>query len=162
MAAGEVKTQGTHVYFVNPTGPALVKLTCPTGITGIGGGDVDQIEDTCLDETEEHTFMDGLASRDSLTIPFNLVPSDASHQLLYSLKDTSPRPLLHWMVLLSESADPPTLAGSTMTPPATRTSFAFDGVITNVGVDIATNEIVRGTLTVQRRSAIVPTWFEPA
>lgn len=160
--AEDVKTQGTNFYFVNPTGPALVKLSCPTGITGIGGGDVDQIENTCLDETEEHTFVEGLATRDSLTIPFNLRPADASHQLLYSLKDQSPKPVLKMMVLLSESDDPPVLAGGSMTPPTTRSSFSFDGVIANVGVDIATNEIVRGTLTVQRRSAIVPQWFEPA
>lgn len=160
--ADDVKTQGTHLYFVNPTGPALVKLVCPTGITGIGGGDVDQIENTCLDETEEHTFVDGLSSRDSLTVPFNMRPAEASHQLLYTLKDTAPRPVLHWMVLLSESADPPTLAGTTMTPPATRSSLKFDGVITNVALDVTTNEIVRGTLTIQRRSAIVPQWFEPA
>lgn len=160
--ADDVKTQGTHLYFVNPTGPALVKLTCPTGITGLGGGDVDQIENTCLDETEEHTFIDGLATRSSISVPFNLRPADASHQLLFALKDEKPRPVLHWMALLSESADPPTLAGSTMTPPDTRSTFTFDGVITNVAIDVATNEIVRGTLTIQRRSVITPQWFEPA
>jgi hypothetical protein len=164
--ADNVKTQGTHVYFVNPTGPALVKLECPTGVTGVGGGDVDQIEDTCLDETEEHTYVDGLATRESLSIPFNMRPAAASHQLLWDLKES--RELLPWLILLSESADPPTLAAGptppagTMVPPATRTALAFDGVVTNVAIDLTNNDIVRGTLTVQRRSKITPTWFEPA
>jgi hypothetical protein len=158
MATGEVKTQGTHLYFVNPTGPALVKLTCPTGITGLGGGDVDQIEDTCLDETDQHTFMDGLRAPESITVPFNLIPRDASHQLLFALRDQKPRPVLKWMALLSESATPPTLSGGAMTPPNDR----FDCVITGVSIDIATNEIVRGTLTIQVRSLVVPQWFVPA
>lgn len=160
--ADDVKTQGTHLFFVNPTGPALVKMECPTGITGLGGGDVDQIENTCLDEMQEHTFVDGLSSRDAVTVPFNMRPAAASHQLLFDFKDAKPRPVVPWLVLLSESADPPTLVGTVMTPPATRSSIAFTGVVTNVAIDLATNEIVRGTLTIQRRSELVPTWFEPA
>jgi CxxC-x17-CxxC domain-containing protein len=31
------ETKGTHLYFVDSNG-AIAKLTCPTGITGIGGG----------------------------------------------------------------------------------------------------------------------------
>lgn len=162
MSEGTVKTQGTHLYFVNPTGPALVKLTCPTGISGLGSGDVDQIEDTCLDETQEHTYQDGLANPETLTVPFNLIPRDASHQLLFAFKDATPRPLLDWMALLSESDDPPTLVGGEITPPATRSAFAFSAQIVGVVIDIATNELVRGTLTLRRRGAITPTWYEPA
>lgn len=35
---GVVKTQGTHLYFVDRSGvpAALIKLTCPTAITEIG------------------------------------------------------------------------------------------------------------------------------
>jgi len=44
-----VKTQGTELYFVSSA--AVLKLTCPTGITGLGGAR-DQIETTCLDNTE--------------------------------------------------------------------------------------------------------------
>lgn len=162
--ADDVKTQGTHLYFVNPTGPALVKLECPTGISGLGGGDVDQIENTCLDETDEHTFVEGLSSRDAVTVPFNMRPAAASHQLLFDFKDQAPRPIVHWMALLSESDDPPvfTALDGTMEPPDTRSAISFDGVVTNVVIDIATNEIVRGTLTIQRRSPLAFQWYVPA
>lgn len=159
---GEVKTQGTHLYFVDRTGAAaLVKLTCPTGITGLTGGAADQIENTCLDETDTKTFTAGLKNPATITVPFNLKPSDASHQLLFELKEAGVT--LDWMALLSESADPPTLAvGDILTAPATRTAFAFRAYISEVNIDIASNEIVRGTLTLQRTGGVTPTWFTPA
>ena len=43
--ANELKTQGTHLYFVKPGTPTgtAVKVTCPTGISGLGGA-ADQID----------------------------------------------------------------------------------------------------------------------
>lgn len=37
--ANELKTQGTALYFVKPGTPTgtAVKVTCPTGISGLGG-----------------------------------------------------------------------------------------------------------------------------
>ena len=46
-----IRTQGTELYFadsVNYSNVTLVKLTCPTGISGLGGPR-DQIDTTCLD-----------------------------------------------------------------------------------------------------------------
>ena len=56
-----IKTQGTHIHFVDASGssPAVVKLACPTGVSGLGGAK-DQIEDTCLDATEDKTYVAGL------------------------------------------------------------------------------------------------------
>lgn len=162
---GEVRTQGTHLYFVDrPAGgpPALVKMICPTGITGLVEGTADDIEDTCLDEEDEHTFVAGLSAATDVVVPFNLIPREMSHRRLLELKGT--REELDWMALLSESADPPTLTGAdgVLTGPATRSTIAFRGYVRNVAIDIASNEIVRGTLTIRRRGAPVPTWFTPA
>lgn len=161
--ANDVKTQGTHLYFVDRTAPAapvLVKLTCPTGITGLTGGAADQIETTCLDVTTDKTFERGLNSPATISVPFNLYPKDASHQLLFELKETGV--VLDWMALLSESAAPPTLVGAgaaaVLTAPASRSALAFRAYISEVNIDIAGNEIVRGTLTLQRSGPVVPTW----
>lgn len=158
---GNVTTQGTHLYFVDPAGAsAMIKLNCPTGITGLMGGARDTIEDTCLDETEEHTYVSGLATPANLSIPFNLVPQDGGHQALVALKESGA--VTSWMALLSEADDPPTFVAPVMTAPLTRTAFAFRASIEDLVIDAATNDLVKGTITLRRRGPVTPTWFEPA
>lgn len=152
------KTQGSHLYFVDRTGtPALVKLTCPTGITGLTGGAADQIESTCLDETEARTYERGLSTPVAVSVPFILDTADASHKLLFTLQESGET--LDWIALLSESAAVPTLDSSdAIEPPTDRSSFTFRGYISEVNLDISTNELVRGTLTIQRTGGVTTTW----
>lgn len=163
MTVGVVKTQGTELYFIDsltvPATPALIKLACPTGITGLGGA-ADQIEDTCLDNTGDKTFQRGLGNPGQVSVPFNLIPRDVSHQLLFSLKDDGST--VKWMACLSESDTAPTLLTGAIVAAADRTCLAFEGYIADVNIDVATNEIVRGTLTIQRSGVVTPTWYEPA
>lgn len=162
MTTGVVKTQGTELFLVDvltvPATPALVKLSCPTGITGLGGA-ADQIEDTCLDNLGDKTYQRGLGNPGQVSVPFNFIPSNVSHQLLFALKDAGS--VIKWIMCLSESATDPTLTAGVIVPPTTRTSFQFDGYIADINIDVATNEIVRGTLTIQRSGAVVATWFTP-
>jgi hypothetical protein len=155
-----VKTQGTKVYFVDalttPGTPAVVELACPTGVTGLGGA-ADQIETTCLSATTDKTFTRGLGSPGQVSVPFNLDPSAVSHQLLFDLKEAGDT--VSWIVCLSDGvAVPSTLTGGVIVPPTDRTSFGFMAYIADVNIDVATNEIVRGTLTLQRSGAVTATW----
>lgn len=163
MTVGVVRTQGTELFFVNPLGSpqAIVKLACPTGITGLGGAG-DQIEDTCLDTTGDKTFQRGLGTPGQVSVPFNLIPRDVSHQDLFTLKDSGE--VLSWLAALSESSTDPTAVDGedVIVPPTDRTSFGFMAYIADVNIDIATNEIVRGTLTLQRSGSVTPTWFTPS
>lgn len=162
MTTGVVRTQGTELFFVNPLGSptAIVKLACPTGITGLGGAG-DQIEDTCLDTKGDKTFQRGLGTPGQVSVPFNLISVDASHQDLFALKDSGE--VLSWLAALSEGSADPTVIDSDgkIVPPTGRTSFGFEAYIADVNIDIATNEIVRGTLTLQRSGSVTPTWFTP-
>lgn len=163
MTTGTVKTQGTELFFVDSVTTSdtdLVKMGCPTGITGLGGPK-DQIEDTCLDNTTDKTFVPGLGTPGQVTVPFNLIPRNSGHQLLFDLKEAGI--VLKWLACLSESQTDPTINDDgEFIPPNDRTSFAFDAYIADVNIDIATNEIVRGTLILQRSGAVVPTWYVPA
>lgn len=155
-----VKTQGTKVYFVDPiTTPgtdALIELACPTGIAGLGGA-ADQIETTCLNATVARTFARGIANPGQVTIPFNLNPQSASHQILFSLQDSGET--VSWLAALSDgTADATTVTNGVIVPPSNRSSIGFLGYIADVNIDISTNEIVRGTLIVQRSGAVTPTW----
>lgn len=152
-----VKTQGTELFFADATAqtPAMVKLTLATGVSGLGGA-ADQIDITSLDDTTDRAFVRGLGNPGQVSVPFVLKPTDASHKRLFALKESGET--LNWMICLSDGATDPTYAAGALTPPAGRTSIAFSAYIADVALDIATNEVVRGTLTLQRSGALTPTW----
>lgn len=153
-----VKSQGTHLYFLNSTitTPALVKLTCPTGITGIGSGAKEQTDTTCLDDVEDRRFISGLGTPGQTSIPFNLHTEDASQQVLFDLKDSGA--VIPWLACLSDGTDAPTLTGDDITPPEGRTCFGFDAFVAEVNIDVALADVVKGTLTLQRSGKVRRHW----
>lgn len=155
-----VKTQGTELFLIDTVSssqPAVIKFACPTGITGLGGPK-DQIDTTCLDDTDDAQSTSGLGRPGQVSVPFNLITGASSHQTLFDLKEAGT--VLSWIACLSESTDAPTMdSNDAFVAPATRTSFKFQAYIADVNIDIAGNEIVRGTLSLQRSGPVVPTWF---
>lgn len=164
MTVGTLKTQGTEVFLVDKitaSAAAILKLACPTGVTGLGGP-ADQLEDTCLDNLEDKSFKRGLGNPGQVSIPFNFIPSNTSHQILFDLMDQGDT--IEWMIGLSDGTAVPTLsAEEEMVPPASplRTSLVIQAYISDINIDIATNEIVRGTLTLQRSGSVVRYWNGP-
>jgi len=157
-----VLTQGTELFFIDnlttPATPRLVKLNCPTGITGIGGGAAGQINTTCLSNTVGETSKPGLNQVSTLSVPYNFKPARISHRLLSQMQESKQN--FTWIACLSDGTDPPTLgAGGTLTPPDGRTSIEFIGYVATNTLDIATNEIVRGTASlVQQAEGQVIHW----
>jgi hypothetical protein len=148
-----VKTQGTAVYFIDDT--AVAKLAAPTGVSGLGGA-TDQIETTDLDALEDKTYVAGLGSPGQVSVPFNFKPGEASQQTLFDLKIS--KAVIGWMVCLSDGTAAPTITSGALVAPAARTSIGFQAFVSDVVVDVATNEIVRGTLTLQRSGPLAITW----
>jgi len=162
MTIGTVKSQGTELFFINPLGSPsaeMVKMACPTGITGLGGA-ADQVEDTCLDTVGDKTYKPGLGNPGQVSVPFNMIPTNEGHQLLFTLKDAGT--VLKWIACLSDGTADPTISAGSFVAPALRTSLSFSGYIADVNIDIATNDLVRGTLTIQRSGAVVGNWNAPA
>lgn len=164
MTVDTVKTQGTELYFVDnsrtTSDPDLIKLACPTGIQGLGGAK-DQIETTCLDTVGDKEFAGGLGNPGVVTVPFNLIPREYSHQILLALKKSGE--ILNWIACLSEGATAPTIdTDGAIAAPAGRSSFLFQGYISDVNIDVANNEIVRGTLTIQRSGDVTFNAYTPA
>lgn len=152
-----VKTQGTELFFADSTAqvPAMVKMVAPTGITGLSGAS-DQIDVTDLDVTTDRKYERGLGNPGQVSVPFIMNTSESSHQRLFALKASGET--LNWLACLSDGTADPTYATGTLTPPTGRTSIAFQAYIADVALDIATNEVVRGTLTLQRSGAIAMNW----
>jgi len=150
-----IKSQGTHLFFLTPGDtPSVVKLHCPTGITGLGGA-ADQIDTTCLDETDDKTYSRGLGNPGQVSVPVNFDPQEVSHQDLFDLKASGET--LQWVIGLSDGVAAPTLSGSTITPPTDRTVILFNAYISDFSLDIAGNDIVKGTLTLQRSGGVTLT-----
>lgn len=162
MTTGVVRSQGSELYFVdtvNYSDPTIVKLVCPTGIQGLGGPR-DQIETTCLDTIGDKTYAAGLGNTGQVTVPFNMIPRDGSHQGLFALKENGA--VLEWIVLLSESTEAPVFDSNFgFQAPATRSSIRFEGYVADVNIDIATNDIVKGTLLIQRSGSVDFRGYEP-
>lgn len=151
MAA--IKTQGTQLYFIDN---AQVKtLTCPTGISGLGGSR-DQIDATCLNATDDKSYVSGLGNPGQVSVPFVFDPTAADQKLLYSLHDSGA--VVNWMIGFSDGTATPTIVSGALSMANTRTAASFDAFVADVNIDVATNEIVRGTLTLQRSGSVAWSW----
>lgn len=164
MTIGVISTQGTELFMIetaSASDPAVTKFVCPTGLTGLGGPK-DQIEITCLDTTEDKEFGAGLGNPSPVTVPFNFIPRDASHQVvLQTLSQAGTT--LNWIVCFSEGTDDPTMdTDLAFVAPAGRTSCKFSGFISDVNIDVSTNEFVRGTMTIQRSGARTWSFYTPS
>lgn len=157
-----VKTQKSELFFVDALSSsvaAVMKMACPTGITGLGGA-ADQIEDTCLDAEEDKSYVRGLGNPGQVSVPFIMKPWEGSQQVLWDLKASGET--IGWMIGLSDAAVDPTLdSNDALVAPAGRTSFGFQAYVADLTIDIAGNEVVRGTLTLQRSGAVTPYWNGP-
>lgn len=144
-----IKTQGTQLYFIS--GGQVKTVTCPTGITGLGGTR-DQIETTCLNDTDDKSYVSGLGNPGQVSVPFVFDPAALDHQLLLALADTGN--ITDWMIGFSDGTATPTVVSGQLVMASTRTSASFDGFVADVAIDVATNEVVRGTLTLQRSGTV--------
>lgn len=148
---GEViKSQGTDLYWASgPT--AVTRAVCITGISGLGGAK-DQIETTCLDNTEDKTFTGGLGTPGQVTVPFNVHKNEISHEDLLALKESGE--VVSWGIYSSDSNTAPTAVASVMQTVTSRASAIFDGYVSDVTIDIAGNDIWKGTVTIQRSGPV--------
>jgi hypothetical protein len=152
MTQGIIETKGTRLFFLTSAGSPqdILKVACATGITGLGGP-ADQIDTTCLD-SEEAESRAGFKRPAALSVPINFIPRSAAHQALLDLEESGE--VVDWMIVFSDQAGTPTEAAGLLVSPGD-TTVRFNGYVADMNIDIATNEIVRATLSIQRSGAKV-------
>lgn len=150
-----IETQGTEIFFVDPSAPtALVTMDCPTAVSKSGGAR-NMIEILCLNAIDPE-YRAGTRTPTSYSIPFALIPSAASHQLLFDLQESgAPIP---FNIALSDGVADPTVALGAIVPATGRTSLGFDAIVEDVAIDIATNDVVRGTLQLRMTGPLALNW----
>lgn len=139
------KTQGTELWFIDPTGDVLTKVGCVTSITGLTAAR-DQIETTCL-EDQARSYEAGLATPGAAQFGINFDPSDASHVRLHELYVLGEN--LEFALGWSDGTAAPTTDSSAFTLPTSRSWIRFGGFISDLPFDFAQNAVVASTVSVQ-------------
>lgn len=149
-----MQSQGTALYFVS--GTKLLKVKCPTGFDGVNGGEANDVDVTCLDAKEYTSKMAGLKEAPALTSTVLLDSGDESHKALVELGKNGKT--ITWCLCLSDGTTEPTLTGEDITPPTGRSSIKFNGYVKSFPWAFATNDAVKGTLTIQTSGTQTVTW----
>ena len=93
-------TQGTQVYALVPTvaDPAvfeILTIECATAFNP-GGSPAEQIEDTCLEETNARSYLRGLRTPGQASLTINADPRNASHVRLHQLSESEDATPIKW------------------------------------------------------------------
>lgn len=156
--------QGTELYALLPKEgtPAefeVVKVDCAVSID-FGEDTRDDLDDTCLEERDNHSTVPGLNTPGESKVTVRINPQNPGHVRLHQLSDTGER--LQWALGWSDGNEPPTLkSGGTkeFELPTTRTWNVFQGHIKQfnfVGFEVG-GEPVQGDITIKRSTK--PAWI---
>lgn len=141
-----IKTQGTHLYTIDPYDDSLLVVGCVTSIDGIDTT-IEQIETTCL-ESSTRTYVGGLATPGTATFGINTDPSDDSHVRLHQLKVSATD--LKWAIGWSDGTAVPTVDSlGDFVLPTTRSWIQFDGFMNSFPFSFAQNAVVQSTVGIQ-------------
>lgn len=151
-----LKTQGTSLFVLIPgSTPTIARVTCVKEVTGVGAGAKDQIDVTCLEDTEDRQYVAGLATPSAVTMSVNYDPSDGEYESLLDLKESGEN--TQFFLGLSDGAKTiaPTLTAGVPTFPTTRSFLEFTGFISEFPFDFAQNTVITSAISVQRSGSIV-------
>jgi hypothetical protein len=144
-----IKSQKTELYWASAATTAT-RVVAASSISGLGGA-ADQIETTTLDNDTDKTFVGGLNNPGQVTVAFNVHSGEVAHEDLFALKAS--KEVVSWGIY-SPGATTPTAVGSAMQVVATRASAIFDGYVADINVDIGSNDVWKGSITIQRSGAV--------
>jgi hypothetical protein len=145
-----IKSQKTELFWASAATTAT-RAVAIKSFSGLGGAR-DQIDTSSLDNTEDRTFVSGLGTPSPVTVAFNVHKDEASHTALLALKTSGA--VVSWGIYSSDAATAPTAVGSVMQGVADRASAIFSGYVSDINIDIAENDIWKGTITIQRSGQV--------
>lgn len=146
-----VKSQGTKIYFIDPTasgGAQVIAVDCAISLDGISAPR-DQIDVTCL-EDDARSFEGGLATPGQVTMGLNFDPKTESHHRLYDLYNDNEK--FDIAIGLSDGTDAPTLdTAGEFDIPTTRSFFVLNDVyVADMPISIPLNAVVTSNVSFQQ------------
>lgn len=140
------KTQGLGLFFQKDA-DTVIKAGRVVDFSNFNGTR-SQIDVTDTDDIEEFEYEAGLKNPGAITVNLNTDFTDASQTDLEALYDSGAK--VKWFIGLSDGTAVPTVTDDTFTIPTTRTFIEFTGYIADLSLSSAKNDIMRGTMQVQR------------
>ena len=141
-------TQGTQLYAL--IDGVVHEIECITSFNP-GSNPADQIEDTCLSETNSRTYKKGLRTPGQSSVGVNADPKNDSHYLLWVLAEQRSDELIEWAIGWSDGVDVvPTVANGALVLPDTRTWYTFKAYVSDFPFDFQANAVVATAAVLQR------------
>ena len=145
-----VKTQGTHAFVI--IGGKAVRFKCLKKI-GYGQDSFSKIDITCLDANSKQ-YERGMRDPGEGSVEINYDDENISHDKLIELAESGEK--LVWYIGSGHSEDAPTVAGSVVTLPPSRSWNQFTAYINPTAPnDIEVDAVESYTFTLVRVSAVV-------
>jgi len=142
-------SKGTHLFLMNPTGPAVVQVK---GVTAInqGGSPAGNVQVTDLEDTEAHEYMKDIMAPGVATLTIQVDPTETSHILLHELAQGMDLGHIKFVLGWSDGTAPPTITDGAFVLPNTRTWFAFRGDVQDFPFDFQMGAAVQTQVAIQR------------
>ncbi|MEG1232518.1 MAG: phage tail tube protein [Acinetobacter sp.] len=151
MAKKGVLSQGTHVWILHGDTPTLTKMDCIKALT-LGDDSTTEISTTCLEEKTTATSDWGLTTPGEGSIQIDTDPKNLSHMKLLEL--AADRAEVGVYVGWSDGDVPPTISGSDVTLPTTRTWSSFRAILRKGSPVFDADSLVNHTVPMKRQTEV--------
>lgn len=151
MAKKGVLSQGTHVWILHGDTPTLTKMDCIKALT-LGDDSTTEISTTCLEEKTTATSDWGLTTPGEGSIQIDTDPKNATHMKLLEL--AADRAEVGVYVGWSDGDVPPTVSGSDVTLPTTRTWSSFRAILRKGSPVFDADALVNHTVPMKRQTEV--------
>ena len=151
MAKKGVLSQGTHVWILHGDTPTLTKMDCIKALS-LGDDSTTEISTTCLEEKTTATSDWGLTTPGEGSIQIDTDPKNLSHMKLLEL--AADRAEVGVYVGWSDGDAPPTISGSDITLPTTRTWSSFRAILRKGSPVFDADALVNHTVPMKRQTEV--------
>ena len=151
MAKKGVLSQGTHVWILHGDTPTLTKMDCIKALS-LGDDSTTEISTTCLEEKTTATSDWGLTTPGEGSIQIDTDPKNLSHMKLLEL--AADRVEVGVYVGWSDGDAPPTISGSDITLPTTRTWSSFRAILRKGSPVFDADALVNHTVPMKRQTEV--------
>ena len=143
---------GTAVWIVHGTVPTLTKMSCIKALV-LGDDSATEIITTCLEETNTATSDYGLVTPGEGSVQIDTDPKNQSHMTVLQLAANKERVEVY--VGWSDGIAEPTLTGSDVELPETRTWSSFEAILRKGSPVFAVDAMVNHTIPMKRQSEVI-------
>lgn len=147
-----VLSNGTAVWIVHGSVPTLTKMGCIKALV-LGDDSASEIDTTCLEEASTKTSEYGLVTPGEGSIQIDTDPKNGSHMKLLELAAAKEKVEVY--VGWSDGIAEPTLTGSDIELPETRTWSSFEAILRKGSPVFAVDAMVNHTIPMKRQTEVI-------